>query len=32
MPEGSYKLLDPDGNVIDVTPNPAEWRGVGHLP
>ena len=32
VPEGSYKLLDPDGNVIDVTPNRAEWRGVGHLP
>jgi catechol 2,3-dioxygenase-like lactoylglutathione lyase family enzyme len=32
VPTGSYKLLDPDGNVIDVTPNPEEWRGVGHLP
>jgi catechol 2,3-dioxygenase-like lactoylglutathione lyase family enzyme len=32
VPEGSYKLLDPDGNVIDVTANREEWRGVGNLP
>lgn len=32
VPEGSYKLLDPDGNVVDVTPRHDEWRGVGHLP
>ncbi len=28
-PAGSYKILDPDGNVIDVTDNLSEWRGVG---
>jgi catechol 2,3-dioxygenase-like lactoylglutathione lyase family enzyme len=32
VPTGSYKVLDPDGNVIDVTPNRDEWRGVGNLP
>jgi hypothetical protein len=24
----SFKVLDPDGNVIDVTANKEEWRGV----
>ena len=28
-PAGSYKVADPDGNVIDVTDSPDEWRGVG---
>jgi catechol 2,3-dioxygenase-like lactoylglutathione lyase family enzyme len=32
VPTGSYKVLDPDGNVIDVTGNREEWRGVGNLP
>jgi catechol 2,3-dioxygenase-like lactoylglutathione lyase family enzyme len=27
-PAGSYKVLDPDGNVIDVTDNRGEWRGA----
>lgn len=27
-PLHSFKVLDPDGNVIDVTANRAEWRGV----
>ncbi|MFP6753250.1 MAG: hypothetical protein VB855_16325, partial [Pirellulaceae bacterium] len=27
-PEKSFKVLDPDGNVIDVTANRAEWNGV----
>lgn len=27
-PERSFKVLDPDGNVIDVTANKEEWRGV----
>ena len=27
-PVRSFKVLDPDGNVIDVTANRAEWRGV----
>lgn len=25
-PEGSFKVADPDGNVVDVTGNPHEWR------
>ena len=28
LPERSFKVLDPDGNVIDVTANTEEWRGV----
>ena len=24
----SFKVLDPDGNVVDITSNTAEWRGV----
>ena len=27
-PVRSFKVLDPDGNVIDVTANREEWRGV----
>ena len=27
-PTRSFKVLDPDGNVIDVTANRQEWRGV----
>ena len=27
-PEHSFKVLDPDGNVIDVTSNRDEWNGV----
>lgn len=27
-PDRSFKVLDPDGNVIDVTANRQEWRGV----
>jgi catechol 2,3-dioxygenase-like lactoylglutathione lyase family enzyme len=27
-PQRSFKVLDPDGNVIDVTANREEWRGV----
>jgi len=26
LPDGSFKVADPDGNVVDVTGNPAEWR------
>lgn len=27
-PQRSFKVLDPDGNVVDVTGNRNEWRGV----
>jgi catechol 2,3-dioxygenase-like lactoylglutathione lyase family enzyme len=27
-PRRSFKVLDPDGNVIDVTSDRGEWRGV----
>ena len=27
-PKHSFKVLDPDGNVIDITGNKNEWRGV----
>jgi hypothetical protein len=27
-PERSFKVLDPDGNIIDVTANKEEWRGI----
>ena len=27
-PPDSFKVLDPDGNIVDVTANQAEWRGV----
>jgi catechol 2,3-dioxygenase-like lactoylglutathione lyase family enzyme len=25
-PVGSFKVLDPDGNVLDISERPAEWR------
>jgi catechol 2,3-dioxygenase-like lactoylglutathione lyase family enzyme len=28
VPPGSFKVEDPDGNVIDITGNPEEWRGA----
>lgn len=28
VPPGSFKVADPDGNVVDVTGNPGEWRGA----
>ena len=28
VPGQSFKVLDPDGNVVDVTANKEEWRGV----
>ncbi|MDA1053933.1 MAG: VOC family protein [Planctomycetota bacterium] len=28
LPARSFKVLDPDGNVIDVTANKEEWRGI----
>lgn len=28
QPPVSFKVLDPDGNVVDITCNRAEWRGV----
>lgn len=28
LPPGSFKVLDPDGNVVDITANRQEWRGV----
>ena len=24
----SFKVIDPDGNIVDITANPEEWRGV----
>lgn len=27
-PPLSFKVLDPDGNVVDITGNRQEWRGV----
>ena len=27
-PERAFKVIDPDGNVIDVTGDPSEWRGI----
>lgn len=27
-PPVSFKVLDPDGNVVDITCNQEEWRGV----
>jgi len=32
VPECSFKILDPDGNVIDITANREEWRCVTNLP
>ncbi len=26
VPIGSFKVLDPDGNVVDITERPTEWR------
>ena len=26
LPPGSFKVEDPDGNVVDITDNRAEWR------
>lgn len=26
VPTGSFKVLDPDGNVIDISERPDEWR------
>ena len=28
LPERSFKVLDPDGNVVDVTEDKTEWKGV----
>ena len=28
VPERSFKVLDPDGNVVDITEHRDEWRGV----
>ena len=28
VPPGSFKVEDPDGNVVDITDNPQEWRGA----
>ena len=28
IPQRSFKVLDPDGNVVDVTANRGEWRGI----
>jgi catechol 2,3-dioxygenase-like lactoylglutathione lyase family enzyme len=28
LPPVSFKVLDPDGNVVDITHNKAEWNGV----
>lgn len=25
-PQGSFKVLDPDGNVLDISERPEEWR------
>jgi catechol 2,3-dioxygenase-like lactoylglutathione lyase family enzyme len=27
-PPRSFKVLDPDGNVVDITNDPEEWRGA----
>ena len=32
VPEHSFKILDPDGNVIDITSNREEWNCVTNLP
>lgn len=31
LPPRSFKVLDPDGNVVDITCNRDEWRGVTQL-
>lgn len=28
VPKQSFKVLDPDGNIVDVTSNKKEWRGI----
>ncbi len=28
LPPQSFKVLDPDGNVVDITSSREEWRGV----
>jgi catechol 2,3-dioxygenase-like lactoylglutathione lyase family enzyme len=28
VPPGSFKVSDPDGNVVDITDNRQEWRGA----
>lgn len=28
VPSGSFKVLDPDGNVLDISGSPAEWRSA----
>jgi len=28
VPPGSFKVADPDGNVVDITDNRQEWRGA----
>jgi hypothetical protein len=28
LPPVSFKVLDPDGNVVDITHNKEEWNGV----
>jgi hypothetical protein len=28
IPSGSFKVADPDGNVIDISGNRDEWRGA----
>ena len=32
VPEHSFKILDPDGNVRDITANRNEWNWVSNLP
>ena len=29
IPPGSFKVEDPDGNVVDITDNRSEWRVTG---
>ena len=28
LPDRAFKIEDPDGNVVDVTADKGEWRGV----
>ncbi|MGI8914445.1 MAG: VOC family protein [Chloroflexota bacterium] len=28
VPSGSFKVLDPDGNVLDISDRPEEWRSA----
>jgi catechol 2,3-dioxygenase-like lactoylglutathione lyase family enzyme len=32
VPVGSFKVLDPDGNVLDISDRPAEWRTRAEAP